>query len=301
MFGSHNGGVGDRPPGTGAAELYQEPQPTLVSLGFGRGLEMRKASLFALVLIPVTSALADERHPDLVTVQNTDDKSSLSGFCDPPNANGLHCRFTQMTVWKPAENEAAQRIAKDIDNLVKSQPMQATLCDNFAQTAMAFETGVASPDMDGKDEFHESWLKQTPIERADTIRLMKALVGFCTVHDRATAEAVAKASEELESRTCRITSVTFEKIFTRNYSTGNWQSTEQLGDPCGTIAYSELLRPDDPKKNYVWNYRTKNIVTNPKGIMISGDSCTSRDQSEHLFTWQTGKFYADCRYVQITP
>lgn len=262
---------------------------------------MRKAWLLALGIMPITGAFADSNYPSVAHVQNTDDKSNIGVSCDTPNADGMRCRFTQMTVYKPSEADAEKRIAEAINGLLKSQPSEFKDCKIYTDMVAALEAGTPLTSVTNTKEFQDNWMKQPPAAKADTIRIVKALADFCANRDSASAEAFARASEELDSSTCQISNFTYERTFQLNHSTNRWQSTVQNNDDCGTITYSEFAKPDDAKINFFWNYSTKDIITNPNGKTILGKSCSAADQSEHRFTWQTGKFYANCRYVQMTP
>lgn len=264
---------------------------------------MRKLTLLAVAVMPISNAIAadDVERPTIIYVQNTDEKSAITAQCDPPAADGMHCRFTRMTVAKPDETRAEERIAKGAADMLKAPASEFKDCDKFAAFAEAVETGQAPPDLADKKQFEDNWAKEAPQAKADTIKLMRAFASFCKTRDPASAEAVARAGDELEGSTCKISNWSFDKTFTQNYSTKRWQSTIQTGDSCGTIEYSEFSKPDDPKADFFWNYTTKSIVTNTNGKNIIGESCSDTDQTEHRYTWQTGKFYADCRYVQLTP
>ncbi|RWP14933.1 MAG: hypothetical protein EOR00_22250 [Mesorhizobium sp.] len=262
---------------------------------------MRRLMLLALAIMPATAAFADESYPSYVTVQNTDGMSVISAVCDPPKRDEMHCTLTKITVTRPDEGEAANRIAKAIDQIVKSKAFTSQQCDQYAELATALQTGIAPPFATDKQRFHTDWLKESPAEKADAMLMVKAILAYCTTPNQANAGAIAKASEELESTTCQISNWKSEQTFTLNYSTKKWQSTTQNNDSCGTITYSEFSKPDLKDSSYLWNYTTKDIVTNLDGKNIVDEACSVTDQTEHRYSWQTGKFYANCRYVQITP
>ncbi|MES0094594.1 hypothetical protein [Mesorhizobium sp. M0030] len=264
---------------------------------------MRKFGLLALASLPISSAVAadDVERPTTVYVQNKDAKSAIVATCDVPVADGMHCHFTQMSVGKPDETKAQERIAKGAADMLKAPASEFKDCDKFAAFLEAVESGKAPPEVTDRKQFEADWAKEAPESKADTIRLMRAFASFCQTRDAASAEAVARAADELQGATCNISNWSFDKTFTQNYSTKRWQSTIQTNDSCGTIEYSEFAKPDDPKANYFWNYTTKSIVTNTNGKNIVGVACMATDQIEHRYTWQTGKFYANCKYIQMSP
>ncbi|TJV14901.1 hypothetical protein [Mesorhizobium sp.] len=264
-------------------------------------LQVRKLVAIALALMPVTSAFASDT-PGTVYVQNTNEKSAITAHCDLPVAGELKCHFTQMTVSKPDDTQAETRIANQIANLLKAPASELKGCDSYPAILDALEAGKAPPDVTDKKAFDDNWGKQPPEAKADTIKILKALAGFCTARDRASAEAMARAGEELDSATCRISNWTFDRTFTYNVAAKRWQSTVQNTDSCGTIDYGEFSRPPELKNESVlWNYMAKTIVTNPNGKNYFDQSCSTTDQTEHRYTWQTGKFYANCRYLQLSP
>lgn len=264
---------------------------------------MRKSILLTLVMVSNPAFASDA--PTTVYTQNSDEKSAITANCDAPVAGELKCHFTQMTVQKPDEKQAEQRISKVVADFLKAPASEFKGCDTFPAMAEALETGKAPPDVTDKKQFEEAWSKQPPEAKADTTKMMKAFAAFCKTHDRADAEATARAVDEMESSTCTISNSTYDKTFTLNYSTKRWQSTVQNTDSCGTIDYSEFSRPPDLKDkvggDYFWNYTSKTIVTNPSGKTFLGTSCTTVDQEEHRYTWQTEKFYVNCRYLDIKP
>ncbi|BCG79913.1 hypothetical protein [Mesorhizobium sp. 113-3-3] len=263
--------------------------------------QVQAALIVAALSMSSTNAFADNIPPNTVYVLNADEKSAITAECDAPVVDQMHCHFTQTTVSKPDETKAAERIAKGVGDLLKAPASEFKGCDSYPGIVEALESGKAPAEVADKKGFEENWAKQPPVAKADTLKMMKAFADFCKSHDRTNAEAMARASEDLANSTCKISNWKFDKTFTLNFSTKRWQSTIQTGDSCGTIEYSEFSKPDDPQADSFWNYTAKSIVTNPKGQNIIGETCSATDQSEHHFTWQVGKFYANCRYVEIEP
>ncbi|MER8704943.1 hypothetical protein NKH49_05085 [Mesorhizobium sp. M1088] len=265
---------------------------------------MRKAWLLTLAIMPTTSAFAaNEDFPVFpIIVQNFDRNETLSATCNAPSADGMRCQFKRISISKPDAAEAPQRIEKLVGDLLKTPVPKGNECDAIAQLLTAVQTGnaAASSDITDKQEFQESWRKQSPVERADQTRLVQSMFDFCKSRNPPNADAMARAVQEFEGNTCTITTDSFERNFKVNNSTKKWQSTVQANDPCGTITYSELAKPDDADSGLFWNYTTKEIITNPTGTDYAKASCSTHDQTEHRYTWKTGKFYADCRYIQIT-
>ncbi|MER8567431.1 hypothetical protein NKH85_15715 [Mesorhizobium sp. M0924] len=260
---------------------------------------MRRLITLAMLTVSNTAYAADA--PGTVFVLNADDKSGITVICDPPVADVMNCHFTQMTVYKPDETQAETRIAKAADDMMKAPASEFGDCSKLAALTEGIESGKAPPDVPDKKGFEQNWIKEAPQAKADTIKLFKTMLAFCRSRDRKDAEALARASDELEGNTCKISNWTYLKTFSLNYSTKRWQSTVQNADSCGTIDYSEFSRPPELKDDYFWNYSAKTIVTNPNGKTLLGNACSETDQSDHQYVWQTGKFYANCRYIQVTP
>ncbi|WP_143748750.1 hypothetical protein [Mesorhizobium sophorae] len=261
---------------------------------------MRKLTILALAFVP-SLAFADDKPPVTVYVRNASEKTALTSECETPVGGEMTCHFRQLTVTKPDEAKAEERISKATDDLLKSMDTQSQECPKFAAMVGALESGKPPADVDEK-AFEDNWGKTPPEAKADTLTVLKAFMNLCGNRDRASAEAVARASETVEGSKCSITNWTFDKTFQLNYSTKRWQSTVQNSDSCGTIDYAEFARPTDLKDpGYFWNYTAKTLVTNPGGQTILGASCNTVDQQEHKFTWQAGEFFANCRYVQLSP
>ncbi|ESX46665.1 hypothetical protein NLY43_06945 [Mesorhizobium sp. C416B] len=261
---------------------------------------MRKFVFFTLAFLP-SLAFADDKPPGTVYALNEDEKTAIVADCDVPVDSEMTCHFRQMTVSKPDEAKSEERISKAVGDLSKASDREFKDCPKFAALVEAMESGKPPPEGD-PEAFKEKWGKEPPQSKTDTLAIMKAFVTLCAKRDPASAEAVARASENVEGSTCSITNWTFDKTFRLNFSTEKWQSTVQNSDPCGTIDYAELSKATDTKGDYnFWNYTAKTLVTNQTGKTMLGASCTTVDQREHKFIWQTGKFYANCRYLQLSP
>lgn len=260
---------------------------------------MRKAVLFALVLMQPGHAVADD-YPTFESVQNLATKTAIAFQCGQPNAGKIQCHFREMTLTQPTKAETEKRIADGVSGILKAKPEEFKQCDSFATTATALKAGKAPSDAN-PDEFQESWNATPDEEKAHTIAMMEAGAKFCQNRDAASAEAFIRMGEEENASTCLIGKEEYDREFTLNPSTKKWQATKQSADECGTINYSEFYRSDTTHTFTLWNYTTKEIVTNPSGKQWSGESCSQRDQSEHRFTWNVTTMFAACKYVQMNP
>lgn len=141
---------------------------------------MRKLTLLALAILPMSNAIAanEVEHPTIIYVQNADEKSAITAQCDPPAADGMHCHFTQMTVAKPDETKAEERIAKGAADLLKAPASQFKDCNKFAAFAEALEAGKAPPDVADKKQFEDDWAKEAPQAKADSIKVMRSFASF---------------------------------------------------------------------------------------------------------------------------
>ncbi|RVC64484.1 hypothetical protein [Mesorhizobium sp.] len=261
---------------------------------------MRTTCVFGLVLMQCGSALADGNSPTFGSVQNMVLKASISYQCGEPVAGKILCRFRDMTLSQPTNEETEKRIADGVASLLKAKPEEFNRCDEFAKTVTALKAG--KPPLDANPaEFLESWNATPDEEKARTITMMDAGAKFCQTRDPASAEAFIRMGEEVNAATCQIGLVQYDREFTLNPSTQRWQATIQSADECGTIAYSEFYRSETAKDTPFWNYSTKAIVTNPTGKQWSGESCSKADQSEHRYTWNVTTMFASCKYVKMNP
>ena len=50
-----------------------------------------------------------------------------------------------------------------------------------------------------------------------------------------------------------------------------------------------------------WRYYAKKVITNPRGEVWPGLSCSGLDQREYLYDWRSKDAYMGCNYIKFGP
>lgn len=247
------------------------------------------AGLLGLVL-PCGSGAAQER-PDIGLLYNTSDISSLTYRCRQDRAD-LECSFLQASVRKKATTES---LAKVLERARKQFP--------------AFKRDIGT-QCQGLDEMHDAIVLGRPPSGADAARMKppeKAyLVKFigmwrdlCVAPTEAKFVEYARLTHDKDTRTCSVSSNSFEQRFRRVETNGPWVVTDQPSGPCGIINVSRFEKEQGGIT--FWKYFSKKVITNPRGEALPGLACSGLDEREYLYDWRSREIFLQCDYIVFSP
>lgn len=185
----------------------------------------------ALTAPPKFLALPAEKDPSFLTME-----------CEgkAPFAK-IHCRFTQVDVIKPTEEEwlkSRAELDKDLAKKTEEQLLQdfATTCKGLAQAEENLKQ-----KMQASGPYKADFAKKS---LADFKRL-------CSCKDKACIVKAMLAQQDQERRTCRVTSQTFEADFQKT-GTRKWVSNNGPEGLCDLVTV--MVIEHEPDATVLWTF-----------------------------------------------
>jgi hypothetical protein len=257
---------------------------------------MRLLGVVALCMGLITPAAAATDYP-YRGVTSGPEKDFMQYSCERPTADGMLCKFTQLTIRKLANpDDLEKRLSRisEYEKEIRDDPQKhAEGCKEVIEMVEALKSGRA-PDKKAQATFDKHWSAASPEERQDLLHVSALLQKVCDTPTRENFGEMIRAEHKKDMRTCMVNANNFEQTFQRG-ANGMWVHNGAPEGECGVISVSSFER-DDPKFS-LWNYKTRKIVTNKKG---GSDllSCTIFDETEFTYTWKTETFFKGCDYVK---
>jgi hypothetical protein len=158
---------------------------------------------------------------------------------------------------------------------------------------------------DDLENFCSGWEDELEEDLSDEIRealqfeeFSSAVQKVCSAEstkDRTVAlQEFFSISQQLDERTCEVTSFPFLLNFTKQ-PTGVWIAEEKPPlSQCGIVNLITLRSHQG--KGFLWTYEARRIVTNPDGEEFSGERCKERELNEPIvYSWDGGPLILSCK------
>lgn len=248
--------------------------------------------IIALAWILMTSAALAQ--PVTGSLIGQVDGDPMNYECGIPDASGkITCNFIQVLLSPAAIEEDLQAslaeipaiLGADSDDFIEGSCSETTSAMKDALSR--FEAGQPSadgvaPPSDPRDLEHlRRWVQLT-----DTL---------CRERTAANLEALMRFAHDRSSKTCRPFINQFSQTFVQ-VSEAMWVAESSPTGPCGILQASRFTLPDNGLQ-FLWEYTSQKIVTNPAGSVAEGFACSELDQSTILYTWNSGPQRIDCEFI----
>lgn len=247
---------------------------------------------FSLSLIASLLAVtADAETPPLGgSVFNLERNERIHYSCRSVSETDLECDFTRATVsqvlpaGKIAERLAEQLVQLDTPGAIEE--FGEGSCEAIERLDAALANGEAED------------LQYMP--EADREALLDAFRQICEKQDRASIEAFFEFENDLEARTCMVSTLGWKGRFSKN-DDRTWVRTDNdgpVGDGCGGIY---LDRFELSELGSFWNLVRLEVASNPKGTFAAtGQQCSEVYSGEEVeYRWQGGDLPARCDYIRL--
>lgn len=259
---------------------------------------MRALLLIAWLFSVASVAYAQDYPAGTHLFYGTTDNDSLLVRCDPPVNGSIQCKFVQTMVsrrseWKDFEAE----LPGAIDKLLGEK--NAESCGNIAEFAKAIRDGTIPPGVTDLEKYKAGMAKTTPEQKQDLLKMLDSFAAYCAKPNKTTAETMLRQMHDKESRTCQVSSNTYEQTFRKSDVGDAWLSNEGPTGDCGVIVISKLERSKGEYK--MWVYRTQKVVTMKEERSLGLVSCAKLDEQEYFFDWMSDEKFLRCDYIKFGP
>ncbi len=224
--------------------------------------------------------------PKFLALPAEKDPSSLTMECEGKAPfTKIHCRFTQVDVIKPTEEEwlkSRAELEKDMAKRTEEQLLQefATSCKGLAQA-------------DGK---LRQKIQATGLYKADFAK--RSLADFkrlCSCRDKACIVKAMLAQQDQEKRTCRVSSQTFEADF-RKSGSRKWISNNGPEGLCDLV--NVLVIEHEPDATVLWTF----THTRAAGNTDAGPCKGFEINKPFVFTWRAPEqALMGCEVIKPAP
>lgn len=224
--------------------------------------------------------------PKFLALPSEKDPSFLTMECEgkAPFVK-IHCRFTEVDVTKPSEEEwlkSRAELEKDMAKRTENRLLQefATSCKGLAQA----------------EETLKQKIQTTGPYKADFAK--KSLADFkelCACRDKACVVKAMLAQQDQEKRTCRVSSQTFEADF-RKSGTRKWISNNGPEGLCDLV--NVLVIEHEPDAAVLWTF----THTRAAGNTGAGPCKGFEINKPFVFTWRAPEqALMGCEVIKPAP
>ena len=253
-----------------------------------------KIVLISLVTSMMGSNLMAYETPTSGMVYNTSESSALVFQCTKESSTFIDCQFTQTSVRKKLENKKlSSTVATEMSqfkNAVKE-------CNGEINETLDILEGRKEPPI------KDSISKMSDLQKKDMLSISRAFSDFCKVKTENAYEKAVYAINELETRTCSVSSNSFKQSFRLiNDEINNTYSWVVDSTPTGSCGIVQLSRFEPVKLGNIifWNYISRKAITNPKGKGFLNLSCGDLDQKEYLYDSSSHEQAMQCDYINFS-
>ncbi len=215
------------------------------------------------------------------STQQMDGNGGMTWTCEPQSASGsISCSFVQVSVRKPDIPDREAEASKLLASFSRDECAQ--LDDALAQAvAKAREVGA------------EDWIRKNA-ER--TVSVYRRL---CSAFDLNAALGVVDFQQDLDRKTCNISTWPFSLTFNRSEAGDKWEAIDGPRGSCGVVKFVSLV-PDYPVGSTLplWSFRQRSVVTNPEATGIDGRSCSEWSEERIEFVWKKQVIRPMCEFVR---
>ena len=261
-------------------------------------------------LIAANAALAED-FPRSGSVYNERESNYLTYECEALNPLEMKCSFVQTIVTKPSKEEIYRDFAQDLSRceaefsaagaLKKAQKMCADLplllgiSDGSISREQAQNIEIFGKKLSAQDTAKFFDLPQEIREmNAAEMRPMSRICESGTPAD--ICQGFLDANKKLELRTCKVSSIRFEQSFSRLSSENTvWTVRDSPSGECGIINVSRFEKYAD----YLWNYISQKVVTNPSATALGNMKCSEFDQRVFKFGWGENGYAKNCDFIKF--
>jgi hypothetical protein len=213
--------------------------------------------------------------------------------CNKSNATQMTCDIFQTLVMKKkTQNEIDSQLKQ-----VAADPLAAfnntfaagckPLVENEAKFQQAMQSGIG---IDGNPINKRVVLSGWP--------MMQAIIEVCKHPTGDSAAKFFRLLTETDQHSCKVHNFHSQSTFVWNQQTASWVTQEGPTGPCGAIVIGTLTQ--DPR-NHFWHYVEKHIRTNPKGVILNGQSCEKLPELTLNYSWQTTETREGCDFIESFP
>lgn len=278
-------------------------------------MKLTSGLLFAVISVfLLVQEVSAEGYPRIGIVYNENEASSLEYNCEQINSLEITCKFNQMLVTKPTKDEAYNDFADNLNRCEKEfsyddalKKFNENFCDDMFMLLGIYNGSVSEKNahfngINGKkltDKHIDRFKEQSPEIIAMEVAELKASSKICNSEDVKTAcEDMLEAKNELELRTCKLSSNQFEQTFSRLISNNSvWTVKDKPKGSCGIINVSRFEKDSD----YLWRYISQKVITNPNGTAFGTMKCSDLDQGIYTFSWHETGYGKNCEYIKFAP
>jgi hypothetical protein len=259
-----------------------------------------KGLLVAATAIITSSVYAGE-WPLTGLIFNTKDQASITYDCSR-HGEVLDCEFAQVGVRPKLDAAGLRKKLADGAN-EKLEPMDKKAC-------ALIPAYIAWGEGRGPKPAKVTTFKY-PEQTADALRVLKAIAPYCESQTRENANAMLRASLDVDLRTCVVHSWTFKQSFTLVSDPGtgkkSWVVKSAPNGACGTVQLdrfeAETISFGSAGSLPGWKYIARKAVTNPAGEAFPGVKCSDLDEGIYEYTSDSRENTrpARCDYIEFSP
>ena len=257
-------------------------------------------------------------YPTSGIVYNTKENSSLTYHCTK-REQLLECEFTQMSVRKKAKPEDLAKRLADAKKQLPAAIKEAASPESCKSTLILGDVleGIQTPEqaaesmpkgtLTDKAEFIRSMSVMRKADTTDFLASIRAMGEFCTTPSEASFLKIVRLEHDKEMRTCNVSSFAYKQTFTwvTDYASGEGAWVVQSGGPDGPCGLVQLSRFESEQSKAsstykFWKYYAKKAVTNRKGSLWPGFSCSDMDEAEYEYDWKERELKLGCDYIKFS-
>jgi hypothetical protein len=274
--------------------------------------------LGALVVSVLSSQVfAANEYPTTGLIYNTKEDSSITYNCTKMQNGLLECDFVQTSVRKKSKptdmNEKIEQAKKQfLNDTKKPDPDFDKQCKQMSSFLGLLE-GKETPEhyaqnaeVSDKQKFIQGIKEMSDSKKEDALINIRAFNVFCNTRSEESYLKLTQIDIDKDMRTCTVSSNPFKQTFrwVSDYSsgTGAWVSDSKAEGQCGVVQLNRFEFEPSSKDFGFWKYYAKKAITNPKGNVLPGFSCSNMDENEYLYDWKSDRDNKlGCEYIEFSP
>jgi hypothetical protein len=256
------------------------------------------ATIYVVIAISSSAALAEEFPPTSGTLIGSRDGDLLDFDCTPTGADRITCDFVQVLLTNKSNDAKLQESLDTIPQLLEELESEKLCAVIDARKALLSGETVADSEIsqeaqkmiDGEALLASEASPQL-IEKME--QFYSAINKLCLEKDAAAAREFLVLSHESSAEICEPTFNHYTQTFVR-VAENLWVVESSPSGSCGIINTSRLY--GDPKYPFLWNYQASKIITNKSGTDIV--PCSGLDERPQIYAWDQSPVYKNCQFLE---
>ncbi len=235
-----------------------------------------------------------QKAPGIGTTHNRDLVSELTFACRAIDAVEVSCEIKETWVEYKSNPNQIEKTVSDIVASLSGEKEKAEFIDDACEVLPDIEDRIGEGIKADDQELSDLSPKQIAILEDVLLRLQN----ICTNKDMPSIEAHIQHFVDIETKTCVVKSMSWERNFRRNTDTIWTAVADQSKDGgiCGVVTLDRLEKKD---QLFGWDYVKRSISSNPNEVILEQSCAQRHDGVETRYSNDSTAVEMNCEFIEF--